>query len=43
MRIQIFSCLLWRKNETGNISPEELREMERIIRIIVFKPNVLEN
>jgi hypothetical protein len=23
MRIQIFSCLLWRKNETGNISPEE--------------------
>jgi hypothetical protein len=41
MRIEIFSCLLWRKNETGNISPEELRKMERFIRKIVIKPNGL--
>tara|TARA_B100001013_G_scaffold320682_1_gene230224 strand:- start:886 stop:1047 length:162 start_codon:yes stop_codon:yes gene_type:complete len=37
----IFSCFLWREKEKGNIGPEELRKMERIIRNIVIEPNVL--
>jgi len=37
----IFSGFLWRKKEIGNISPEELRKMERIIRKIVIFPIVL--
>jgi hypothetical protein len=36
----IFSCILWRKKKKGNICPEELRKMERIIRKIVVVPIV---
>jgi predicted alpha/beta-hydrolase family hydrolase len=37
----IFSCFLWRKKEKGNIGPEELRKMERIIRKLMSVPIVI--
>jgi hypothetical protein len=36
----IFSCFLWRKNEKGNIGPEELRKRKRIIWKLMSVPIV---